>query len=216
MPRIRLLYALLALLVLDCKGDRPRSEPESDTARTAIQRDDLRGDRDHEPLPDSVPETAPSSESPPPPSEIVFRVPIDIVVTFNNRPRYGGTYRASGIARVCGRNPYQLPGMEKSWVVEFPVEGDSPIRDLTLTAKQLNSGASSHQYHLSMKVLKSGGVSPSYVIRTGEDVEDNRSKQKGTVSLQEEGYIARIHLEGRNARGEQVIVSITCKRGESH
>jgi hypothetical protein len=212
MLRITLPYALAALLVLGCDGDRARHDPESAAAGSATEEKDLHGDPNDEPPPDSPSEMAPSSESPPPPGEIVFQVPMDVVVTISNSRRYGGTYRASGVGRVCGRNPYQLPGMENSWVVEFPAQGESPVRDLAVTAKQLASGTSTRQYDLSVRMLKNGGVLPSFVLRAEGG---GRDGQTGTMSLQEEGYIARVKLEGRNVRGEQVDVSITCKRGES-
>jgi hypothetical protein len=212
MPRLRPHYTLAALLTLGCGGERARPKPRPDTARAAANEQAVRRDSHAEQSPDLLKETAPSSESPPPPSEVVFQVPMDVVLIISNSKRYGGTYKSSGIGRVCGRNPYQLPGMENSWVVEFSNNGELAIRDLKVTAKHLASGASTREYDLSVGVVNSGGVSPDFVLRTGDG---GRSGQTGTMSLREEGYTARIKIEGRNARGEQVNVSITCKRGES-
>jgi hypothetical protein len=212
MSHIRFPYVIAALLALSCGGDRSRLKPPSDTSRAAESEEPARGRSGGSPPSDSLNEAVPSSESPPPPSEVVFRVPMDVALTISNSERYAGTYRSSGVGRVCGRNPYQLPGLEKSWVVEFSNDSEPPIHDLRVTARRVEPGASTREYGLSATVVKRSGVSPSFALRLGDA---GGGAQTGTMSLREEGYTARIEVEGRTARGEQVDVTITCKRGES-
>src|SRR5688572_32449316 len=67
--------------------------------------------------------------------------PTDVVVVINQDAHYDGTYRASGISRICGKLDYMMPHRANSFVVEFP---DDEPKDRKST--RLNSSHSQISY----------------------------------------------------------------------
>ena len=133
--------------------------------------------------------------------------PTDVVVVIHRDTHYDGTYRASGISRVCGKLDYMLPHRANSFVVEFP--DDEPnlrVRALTFDADTLSAGGSTASFHLTVAVrTPSGGTPPAFVVRArmpqyGEPGTAERTKVAGRDSLA---------VAGIATKGTKVDVKVT-------
>ncbi|HJR36393.1 MAG TPA: hypothetical protein VJ817_15660 [Gemmatimonadales bacterium] len=116
--------------------------------------------------------------------------PTDVVVVINRDSHYDGTYRASGISRVCGKLDYMMPHRANSFVVEFPDDEVNPaVRSLTFDADTLPAGTTTPSFHLIVGVhTPSGGTPPAFVVRArepqyGEPGTARRTKAAGRDSL---------------------------------
>ena len=92
--------------------------------------------------------------------------PTDVVVVINQDAHYDGTYRASGISRICGKLDYMMPHRANSFVVEFPDdEPNLAVRALSFDADTLSAGGSTASFYLSVAVrTASGGTPPAFVV----------------------------------------------------
>jgi hypothetical protein len=120
--------------------------------------------------------------------------PTDVVVVINHDAHYDGTYRASGISRVCGKLDYMLPHRASSFVIEFPDdEGNLAVRALSFDADTLPAGGSTGSFHLTVAIrTPSGGTPPAFVVRArmpqyGEPGTAERSTAAGRDSLAVQG-----------------------------
>jgi hypothetical protein len=116
--------------------------------------------------------------------------PTDVIVVINRDTHYDGTYRASGISRVCGKLDYMLPHRANSFVVEFPDdEPNLAVRSLSFDADTLSAGGSTASFYLTVAVrTASGGTPPAFVVRAkmpqyGEPGTAQRTTVAGRDSL---------------------------------
>ena len=120
--------------------------------------------------------------------------PTDVFVVIRKDTHYDGTYRASGISRVCGKLDYMMPHRANSFVVEFPDdEPNLAVRSLTFDADTLSAGGSTASVFLNVAVrTPSGGTPPAFVVRAkmpqyGEPGTAQRTTVAGRDSLEVAG-----------------------------
>ena len=133
--------------------------------------------------------------------------PTDVIVVIKQDTHYDGTYRASGISRVCGKLDYMLPHRANSFVIEFPDdEPNLAVRALTFDADTLSAGGSTASFYLTVAVrTASGGTPPAFVVRAkmpqyGEPGTARRTTVSGRDSLA---------VAGIATKGTKVDVKVT-------
>jgi hypothetical protein len=104
-----------------------------------------------------------------------------------------------------------MTGQENAFNVEFPYEGDFEIVDLSFAADTLVSGATTDKYYLAVSLkTKDGGRPPSFVLRTKEP----RFKETGQAKLSVDGGTAQLEVDGKNALGQTLQMTLVCKPRE--
>jgi hypothetical protein len=120
---------------------------------------------------------------------------------------YDGEYHASERARACGNAMYAMNGKVNGFNFEFPVAGDQEIVDVSFSAEDLASGATTTAYYISVGVkAKIGGQPPSFVIRANQP----QYRETGRATRADGGGITRLTVEGVNDRGERLQMQVEC------
>ncbi len=133
--------------------------------------------------------------------------PTDVVVVINRDARYDGTYRASGISRVCGKLDYMLPHRANSFVVEFPDdEANLAVRALSFDADTLSAGGTTGSFLLTVAVrTPSGGTPPAFVVRARQP----RYQEPGTAERTRAAGRDSLAVAGIATSGTTVDVRVT-------
>ena len=123
---------------------------------------------------------------------------------------YPGTYKASETARICGEtDPTQFITGERTFLIEFPADGDPEITDLRFDSKELVRGvATTTKFHVSVTVkAKDGGRPPAYVV----DTERPTPGDSGRASLTVTGGTAELNVTAADSLGQTLNLTVVCR-----
>ena len=90
--------------------------------------------------------------------------PTDVVVTIANDPdrSYNGTYRSSGMSRICGKLDLMMPHRANSFNVEFPDdEPNLAVPSVQFDADTLAAGDSTNSFYLNVGIRTPSGATRS-------------------------------------------------------
>ena len=135
--------------------------------------------------------------------------PTDVTLIMGNSRRYAGTYRASGIARICGYGPLRdMAGFVDGFTLMFPDGEDVEITDINFSADTLPVGKTTTSFYIAISLkAKQGGRPAAYVVRANEP----RFKETGTATLTAQGGTATLRVVGTNDMGETMDMTAVCK-----
>jgi hypothetical protein len=127
--------------------------------------------------------------------------PTDVTLIMGNSRTYAGSYRASGMSRICGYGPLRdMAGFVDGFTLMFP-DGE----DLEIT---LPVGRTTPSFYISISLkAKQGGTPAAYVVRANEP----RFKETGTATLTAQGGTATLRVKGTNDMGETMDMTAVCK-----
>jgi hypothetical protein len=141
--------------------------------------------------------------------DTIFQRPVELSLVMSNSRTYDGTYSATGISRACGNLLLATKGMKDGFNVEFPDSGDFEIVDLVFATDTLKPGTTTASFYVAASVkAKKGGRPPGFILRTNEP----RFKETGTAKLTLVGSTATLKVNGRNAEGETLDLTVVCRK----
>jgi hypothetical protein len=136
--------------------------------------------------------------------------PTDVEVTIANDPYrpYNGTYKASGISRICGKLDLMMPHRANSFNVEFPDdEPNLAVPSVQFDADTLPAGATTNSFYLSVGIrTPSGGTPPHYVVRAKEEP---KYGEPGTAIRTQAASRDTLKVVGTATKGTKVNVRMT-------
>lgn len=134
--------------------------------------------------------------------------PTDVTLIMGNSRTYAGTYRASGMARICGYGPLRdAAGFVDGFTLMFPDAEDLEIVDVNFNADTLPVGRTTNSFYIAISLkAKQGGRPPIYVVRANEP----RFKETGTATLTAQGGTATLRVIGTNDMGETMDMTAVC------
>ncbi len=133
----------------------------------------------------------------------------DVVVTIaNDLAAYNGTYRATGMSRICGKLDLMMPHRANSFNVEFPdAEPNLAVPSVQFDADTLPAGATTTSFYLSVGIrTPSGGTPPHYVVRAKEEP---KYGEPGTAVRVKVASRDTLRVVGTATTGRKVAVSMT-------
>jgi hypothetical protein len=138
--------------------------------------------------------------------------PTHVVLTVSNSRLYSGTYRASGIARVCGTMDLGFPNRTKSFTVEFPDdEPNLPVHTLSFDAETLPVGTATTRFHLSVGIFgPKVGKPPLFVLNPARA----GSRETGTAELKDKDGVTTLTLAGTDAMGVKLELTVIAQPGK--
>jgi hypothetical protein len=126
--------------------------------------------------------------------------PTEVMVTISNDRGNDGTYRATAISRVCGKQDMMgmMPHRANSLHIEFPSdEPNLAVTSVTFDADTLPPGATTRSFLLNVGIrTPNGGQPPLYVLRPkepqyGEPGTAVRTRRNGIDSLVVDGIATK-------------------------
>lgn len=136
--------------------------------------------------------------------------PTDVEVTIANDPdrAYNGTYKASGISRICGKLDLMMPHRANSFNVEFPDdEPNLAVPSVQFDADTLPAGTTTNSFYLSVGIrTSSGGTPPLYVVRAKEEP---KYGEPGTAIRAKAASRDTLKVVGTATKGTKVNVRMT-------
>jgi hypothetical protein len=135
--------------------------------------------------------------------------PTDVTLIMGNSRTYAGSYRASGMSRICGYGPLRdMAGFVDGFTLMFPDGEDLEIIDINFNADTLPVGRTTPSFYISISLkAKQGGTPAAYVVRANEP----RFKETGTATLTAQGGTATLRVKGTNDMGETMDMTAVCK-----
>lgn len=135
--------------------------------------------------------------------------PTDVTLIMGNSRTYAGSYRASGMSRICGYGPLRdMAGFVDGFTLMFPDGEDLEITDIDFNADTLPVGKTTPSFYISISLkAKQGGTPAAYVVRANEP----RFKETGTATLTAQGGTATLRVKGTNDMGETMDMTAVCK-----
>lgn len=135
--------------------------------------------------------------------------PTDVTLIMGNSRTYAGSYRASGMSRICGYGPLRdMAGFVDGFTLMFPDGEDLEIIDINFNADTLPVGRTTPSFYISISLkAKQGGTPAAYVVRANEP----RFKETGTATLTVQGGTATLRVKGTNDMGETMDMTAVCK-----
>ncbi|HSD30952.1 MAG TPA: hypothetical protein VLB49_03510 [Gemmatimonadales bacterium] len=135
--------------------------------------------------------------------------PTDVTLIMGNSRRYAGSYRASGMSRICGYGPLRdMAGFVDGFTLMFPDGEDLEITDINFSADTLPVGKTTPSFYIAISLkAKQGGTPAAYVVRANEP----RFKETGTATLTAQGGTATLRVKGTNDMGETMDMTAVCK-----
>lgn len=135
--------------------------------------------------------------------------PTDVTLIMGNSRTYAGSYRASGMSRICGYGPLRdMAGFVDGFTLMFPDGEDLEIIDINFNADTLPVGRMTPSFYISISLkAKQGGTPAAYVVRANEP----RFKETGTATLTVQGGTATLRVKGTNDMGETMDMTAVCK-----
>lgn len=135
--------------------------------------------------------------------------PTDVTLIMGNSRTYAGSYRASGMSRICGYGPLRdMAGFVDGFTLMFPDGEDLEITDINFNADTLPVGKTTPSFYISISLkAKQGGRPAAYVVRANEP----RFKETGTATLTAQGGTATLRVKGTNDLGETMDMTAVCK-----
>jgi len=136
--------------------------------------------------------------------------PTDVVVIIANDPdrTLNGTYRASGISRICGKLDLMMPHRANSFNVEFPDdEQNLDVPSVQFDADTLPAGSTTNSFYLSVGIrTPSGGTPPHYVVRAKQEPQYG---EPGTAIRVKAASRDTLKVVGVATKGRKVDVKMT-------
>lgn len=132
----------------------------------------------------------------------------DVVVTIiNDNQTYDGSYKASGMSRICGKLDLMMPHRANSFNVEFPDdEPNLAVRAVQFDADTLAAGDSTNSFYLSVGIrTPSGGTPPHYVVRAKQA----QYGEPGTAIRTKVASRDALDVVGIATKGTKVRVKLT-------
>src|SRR5512144_962360 len=135
--------------------------------------------------------------------------PTDVTLIMGNSRTYAGSYRASGMSRICGYGPLRdMAGFVDGFTLMFPDGEDLEIIDINFSADTLPVGRTTPSFYIANSLkARQGGTPPAYVVRANEP----RFKENGTSTLTARGGTATLRVIGTNDIGETMDMTAVCK-----
>lgn len=135
--------------------------------------------------------------------------PTDVTLIMGNSRTYAGSYRASGMSRICGYGPLRdMAGFVDGFTLMFPDGEDLEIIDINFSADTLPVGRTTPSFYISISLkAKQGGTPAAYVVRANEP----RFGETGTATLTAQGGTATLRVKGTNDMGETMDMTAVCK-----
>jgi hypothetical protein len=135
--------------------------------------------------------------------------PTDVTLVMGNSRTYAGSYRASGMSRICGYGPLRdMAGFVDGFTLMFPDGEDLEITDINFSADTLPVGKTTPSFYIAISLkAKQGGRPAAYVVRANEP----RFKETGTATLTAQGGTATLRVIGTNDMGETMDMTAVCK-----
>jgi hypothetical protein len=135
--------------------------------------------------------------------------PTDVTLIMGNSRTYAGSYRASGMSRICGYGPLRdMAGFVDGFTLMFPDGEDLEIIDINFNADTLPVGRTTPSFYIAISLkAKQGGTPAAYVVRANEP----RFKETGTATLTVQGGTATLRVKGTNDMGETMDMTAVCK-----
>lgn len=119
-----------------------------------------------------------------------------------------GSYSGSGAARFCGNAVFNFTGNLREFSFEFPLDGGGDqVRDVTFSADDLVSGASTALFHIGVGVrTATGHEPPALVIDTAQAGSDD----SGSAQLAEAVGTTTLRLDAADELGQSIQMTATC------
>lgn len=135
--------------------------------------------------------------------------PTDVTLIMGNSRTYAGSYRASGMSRICGYGPLRdMAGFVDGFTLMFPDGEDVEITDINFSADTLPVGKTTTSFYIAISLkAKQGGRPAAYVVRANEP----RFKETGTATLTAQGGTATLRVKGTNDMGETMDMTAVCQ-----
>lgn len=135
--------------------------------------------------------------------------PTDVTLIMGNSRTYAGSYRASGMSRICGYGPLRdMAGFVDGFTLMFPDGEDLEIIDINFNADTLPVGKTTPSFYIAISLkAKQGGTPAAYVVRANEP----RFGETGTATLTAQGGTATLRVKGTNDMGETMDMTAVCK-----
>ncbi len=135
--------------------------------------------------------------------------PATVNVTISGQDFYasGGSYSATGLARICGNNYASMDPTLPLFGFSFPRDGDLNPRDVGFGADDLRPGTTTSVFHVGVLVVNAEGHEPPTVeAAPGED----NSNDTGTASLTEADGKRSLVVDATNDFGTTIKMTVVC------